>query len=82
MSKWISVDDELPTTDRSVLVVENQGYMSTAAYYGIKIGWIAESFGENSYYNDGDYMNSSSKIDCNPTHWMPLPEPPKGEQDG
>lgn len=81
MIEWISVEDELPATSQSVLVVDSDGYMSTAGCY-VTLGWVAESFEEEAYDNNCNYMGGPERILCKPTHWMPLPEPPTKEIEG
>lgn len=62
MSEWISVDDELPLAYRSVLV-------------GWKDGSIEIMFIETRL--DGSDPKWSKRYSSDPTHWQPLPEPPK-----
>ncbi|PWM23660.1 MAG: hypothetical protein DBX40_07575 [Clostridiales bacterium] len=64
---WISVKDRLPEIDEDVLMFFGTGIMAV----GFRLddaAWCA--------YSDGEYYS-----DCytHPTHWMPLPEPPKEE---
>ena len=72
MGKWISVDDRLPPEKGEYIV----------AYHPC-------------YWKDVDWKKTEVGIDCfmgktswarrkfqRVTHWMPLPEPPKEEEDG
>ncbi len=63
--KWISVKDELPSTDEEFLVYvfrEGWGTYQTISDYDVRSGtWAIGSF------------------EFEVTHWMPLPEPPEGE---
>lgn len=40
--------------------------------------FVPEGWWENRQFTPDDIYNSP--VDCAVTHWMPLPEPPKGEQ--
>ena len=42
--------------------------------------FVPEGWWENRQFTPDDIYNSP--VDCAVTHWMPLPEPPKGESDG
>ena len=83
MQEWISVDDRLPEEDGSYLVTIN----SFGGRKYIDIRWFAkdgeivdkyELAGQENvwYYYDSEWGYIS--IDS-VTHWMPLPEMPKGE---
>ena len=61
--KWIPVTERLPEAGDTVLVCGSRGGVYTAYMYR-----------PNFWHK----LNSKSHY-CNPTHWMPLPEPPKGE---
>ena len=81
--KWISVEDRLPEEDGSYLVTTN----SFGDRQSVKLRWFAKD-GENvdaydlAGQKDVWYLYD---IECGyvsiktVTHWMPLPEPPKGE---
>lgn len=42
--------------------------------------FIPECWWESRQFTPDDVYNNP--VDCAVTHWMPLPEPPKGENDG
>ena len=63
---WISVEERLPKYGERVLVFG--GFTMYVAYYD------KNRYGGESWHK----LNSKSHY-CNPTHWMPLPEPPKEE---
>ncbi|MBO5715050.1 MAG: DUF551 domain-containing protein [Clostridia bacterium] len=63
MAEWISVKDRLPEIDTHVLVYDEHMWWDYA---------IAK------LDKDGCWMDEECCILC-PSHWMPLPEPPKGE---
>ena len=62
--KWIPVTERLPEEYENVLVCSG-GY--------VEPGWIG---GDRVFYT---YDKYESDIIDDVTHWMPLPEPPKGE---
>ena len=71
MPKWISVAERLPKYGTPVLAYGSRGGIFVAKYERARAEW------------DIDYwwkLNSSIHV-CNPTHWMPLPEPPKEETE-
>lgn len=64
-SKWIPVTERLPEADKMVLCLEKSGDC-----------WLAMwNHCDDQMWSDGDYWYSKNGV----THWMPLPEPPKGE---
>lgn len=73
VQKWISVDDRLPDQSGEVLVIVSGNpqknitlnFAYELAEYDPYDGWIMEMWPEWE--------------DTVVTHWMPLPEPPKGE---
>lgn len=71
-SEWISVEERLPTEQREVL-----------AYYGFDRGDgdLGMMFtGVLTYFAyDKKPHFQHEEIGLRVTHWMPLPEPPKGE---
>ena len=66
--RWIPVTERLPECDQVVLCYKK--------YRGVRIGkYLAATFADGvEAFKDliGDYAFGA-------THWMPLPEPPKGE---
>ena len=64
--EWISVDDRLPKEKANCIVYYQHAYCDNDGYWAIGI-----------CFNDGEkfQINPAYKV----THWMPLPEPPKGE---
>ena len=61
--KWIPVSERLPEKGETVIALGSRGGVYTAQYKG-SIYWHK--------------LNARCHM-CEPTHWMPLPEPPKGE---
>jgi hypothetical protein len=77
---WIPVTERLPATEEPVLVCEcdhtGKLQVTTLAFYRKKTPWVTDS-NEMEWAvaaNCGGYEVEPDE--CNPTHWMPLPEPP------
>lgn len=77
IQEWISVKDRLPDNKEHdwvlTQVVEDNGYMHiprVMEYRQAKNDWFEETYGWLSEH-DGVFTV---------THWMPLPNPPKGEE--
>lgn len=72
MSDWISVRERLPKKEQNVLMYFDSGNMA--------VGWWQDEDEHITFWcaytDDGFYTD----CDCIPTHWMPLPEPPKENQ--
>ena len=66
VQEWISVKDRLPEEKVNCIVYYKHAYCDNDGYWAIGI-----------CFNDGEkfQINPAYKV----THWMPLPEPPKGE---
>ena len=76
VQEWISVDDRLPDNKEHdwvlAQVVEDNGYMhipKVMEYRQQRNDWFEETYGWLSEHNGLFSV----------THWMPLPNPPKGE---
>lgn len=76
-TKWISVKDRLPDNKEHdwvlAQVVEDNGFMHiprVMEYRQLKNDWFEETYGWLSEHNGLFSV----------THWMPLPNPPKGEE--
>ena len=83
VNEWISVKDRLPDKDGHYLVHKDlwgDRYVATVwfAKDGRKVSrYDFENRWKNVWYDyDSEYGNV---ILDNVTHWMPLPQPPKGE---
>jgi hypothetical protein len=67
MNKWISTDERFPKLGERVLIT-----------YGYDVGIWEEPVYCALY--DGSW--TSENVTCNvPTHWMPIPEEPKGKDE-
>ena len=71
-SKWVPVAERLPDKDGTYLVRTAPGTVTTARFYAFK------SFPATKYL-PALHRSSSWQSNRNVTHWMLLPEPPKGE---
>ena len=76
VQEWISVTERLPDNKEHdwvlAQVVEDNGYMHiprVMEYRQLRNDWFEETYGWLSEHNGLFSV----------THWMPLPEPPKGE---
>ena len=76
VQEWISVKDRLPDNKEHdwvlAQVVEDNGYMHiprVMEYRQLRNDWFEETYGWLSEHNGLFSV----------THWMPLPNPPKGE---
>jgi hypothetical protein len=68
MAEWISVKDRLPNKDTEVLCCSVRGDLFIGKYL------------EAIYTEDVYVFVDTNRWDARSvTHWMPLPEPPKGE---
>jgi hypothetical protein len=67
--KWIPVTERLPDNNERVLVYHDDGMIR----FGINKGGFADVV--STLYLKHNHRTCFSKV----THWMPLPEPPKGE---
>ena len=83
VQEWISVKDRLPEEDGSYLVYSN----SFGNRKSVKLRWFAKDAEMAGAYDIAGqknvwylYDSECGYISINSvTHWMPLPEPPKGE---
>ena len=76
VQEWISVEERLPDNKEHdwvlAQVVEDNGYMHiprVMEYRQAKNDWFEETYGWLSEHNGVFTV----------THWMPMPNPPKGE---
>ena len=73
--EWISVKDRLPDFEKEVLIFYPWQGQSGVKYETISVASLEDmTTGKNhlsTHWTDGEHHT------VNPTHWMPLPEPPK-----
>ena len=67
VQEWISVDDRLPEEKVNCIVHYKHAYCDNDGYWAI---------GMCFYDGEKFQFDPAYKV----THWMPLPQPPKGEQ--
>ena len=81
VQEWISVDDRLPSDDQAVLVIAH-GWAERLVYVGshkrveAQKSWLTGITNKSSEWL---LWGWSYLKDPMVTHWMPLPNPPKGE---
>ena len=66
VQEWISVDDRLPNPRKRVLIYSRHDFYESAFYIGVPGEWRVTW---NHEMLDADSV----------THWMPMPQPAKGE---
>ncbi len=66
-SKWISVKDRLPSDNGKYLCHIFDSSLNNLSFMAMV------------YYDRGNFITQSSCVTDCVTHWMPLPDPPKGE---
>ena len=66
VQEWISVDDRLPEEKANCIVYYKHAFCDDENHIGICVCF---------YDGDEFQMDFAHKV----THWMPLPNPPKGE---
>ena len=78
---WKLVSEELPPLDTPVWLYGPANCSSP--YLGERSsdadGWLwASIYGSDLYWSNGKWhATDAEQDDLNPTHWMPLPDPPK-----
>ena len=87
MSEWISVDDRLPDADFGYFLTARH-YHSNKDTYSVNLAFYIKdrehARKERKFYSRKLQGKNSVHFDSaeagfRVTHWMPLPEPPKGE---
>ena len=73
--RWISVEDRLPKEEGLVLVIANGKPMNNIT--------LVDAYELGEYTDEGWIIDAwPGWEDAQVTHWMPLPEPPKEDNDG
>ena len=69
MDKWIKISEKLPKENTRILVFINPKYTFANPLY-------------DGFYDAHGFVDYRMNWPLeNVTHWMPLPKPPKGEED-
>ena len=74
MGDWISVEDSLPEVPDCYLVFRRN-------FYGMSCGQITVCYWDGNNWFDNYHACSGQELYESVSHWMPLPEPPKGEAE-
>ena len=76
--EWISVKEQLPKNDYDKHWKERKRYLVFTEPCGIM--FVATyGYKEHDWWVNGDHFVLEKRNYREVTHWMPLPEPPKGE---
>ena len=81
VQEWISVDDRLPDDEQEVLVIAH-GWGGRLVYVGshkrveAQKSWLTGITNKSSEWSLWGWSYLKEPM---VTHWMPLPQPPKGE---
>lgn len=74
---WISVKNKLPKENGTYIVYIHDGKLANGqVWFDAVVGVADYTFGIWWCENDNDF-----DITNNVTHWMPLPEPPRMEEE-
>ena len=78
VQEWISVNDRLPEEDNNYIVtVCDEGCSDGEGIWYSTVVVVAEYYkGSWTWYDGGSEYSLEDIV----THWMPLPQPPKGER--
>jgi hypothetical protein len=78
MSEWTAVSDRLPDFDVPVFIWPQAGVFLRS---NDTEGWLWANCYDTWWYDDKKNEWAAWDAECDddyePTHWMPLPEPPK-----
>lgn len=84
MSEWVSVKDRLPEEEQDVVFASFYfwSWSQTAELDSIVSGYFRKG-GFHPYTSGLEASNydggASIYLNMSPTHWMPLPDPPRSE---
>ena len=79
MDGWISVEDKLPDEDGEYIVYaqDESSLPNEGIWYENVVVVAYYRFDEWTWYEDGNDYDITDIV----THWMPLPEPPRMEEE-
>jgi hypothetical protein len=80
MSEWIDVNDRLPE-ENVVVILSEDGNFETG-WYGHGTEYMSEKLFTGFFIHNTGYDGDSAHSQGNVTHWQPLPEPPKEDDNG
>lgn len=74
MSEWISIENRMPSDGKAIWVYD--GYITIGCFFKDE-GWCVAC--DAPVLHEGEWLIDSYELDktMDPTHWMPLPEPPE-----
>ena len=85
MSEWINVEDRLPVKDWcNILVYCDGGNIEATKYHSDRLYFKYEKancYSRKSYGKYSGHFMLCHERGYKITHWMPLPEPPKEQDD-
>ena len=90
MNEWISVNDRMPAEGVDVLVLIEPRYYPVChcrekSHRWVFTAWIFENEWETIYgqgrYSLSEVMEVEFGASYGVTHWMPIPEPPKENEN-
>ena len=79
IDQWISVKDRLPEILGRYFVYEiKEEHLHNCAAFNYPYPCCCVNIAYFRSFQSNDWQWSSfTEMKCNPTHWMPLPQPPK-----
>ena len=81
--KWVSVDERLPEYGSCLVVVKYKYKWEDHYNYDVDVAQLC--YENDPYRIDGKWVTFNDwdewRDEIHITHWMPLPEPPKGVQE-
>ena len=81
--RWISVKDRLPEEKENPLRLDFQEVICFCDFGGVpkRTDVRTYGFGKRHWENEPHFWHGPTMMDGVVTHWMPMPEPPKGDEE-